>query len=269
MHVAEKLCIAVRHNRYLEQADWVWNNLRPLYNGVISFAGKKGLERVINGTDPILVMPKFRGVTQQYEPDVWESLMSETRPGDIFADVGAFIGLYTIAVAKRAGRTGRVVAFEPDPVNCAVTKEHIKLNAIEDRVDLIQAAVGARNEWVQFKSNGDSAHVAAEAGDGTRIVECITLERVFTDRHLNILKVDVEGYEEMVLQGADNLLRDDARSPRAIYIEVHPYAWSAIGATSDSLLNLLASYNYHALTIDGKCVERIERHGEIVARRFS
>ena len=80
----------------------------------------------------------------------------------------------------------------------------------------------------------------------------------------------MEGYEELVLEGARELLSDYLRKPRAIYIEVHPYAWPAVGTTSESLLDLLEEHAYAAYFLTGEPVEKIERYGEIVAvRRFS
>jgi FkbM family methyltransferase len=267
MRAAEKLCLKLRHTKYLDQAEWLWSTVRPVYDRVVARTGKQGLERVINGTDTILVMPKFRCLTEQYEPEVWRSLMNEIRAADTFADVGVFIGLYTVAVAKRVGTTGRVVGFEPDPANYLSARGQIKLNGVDERVELIQAAVGARDEVVPFKSAAEMAHVVAEAGDNTCRVECVTLDRIFAGKCLDVLKIDVEGFEERVLQGAKNLLKDAHRSPRAIYIEVHPYAWPEIGSTSDSLLQLLETCGYEARTIDGQSVETIEAYGEIVARK--
>jgi hypothetical protein len=75
----------------------------------------------------------------------------------------------------------------------------------------------------------------------------------------------VEGYEELVLQGARGLLSDHLRRPRAIYIEVHPYAWSGPGTTSDSLLNLLQEHAYAVYFLTGEPVDKIDRYGEIIA----
>jgi FkbM family methyltransferase len=250
----------------LEQADWIWNRLRPLYNRIAAEVGGKGLSRVINGTDPMLVKPEFRGVSENYEPDVWRSLMREIQPQDVFADVGVFIGLYTIAVAKRLGRAGRVVAFEPDPNNYLVAAEHIRLNKIQDRVELIQAAASRYNGKVSFHLQADTSHIAAESDADTYTVESVTLDRVFDGKRLDVLKIDVEGHEEMVLRGAEKLLHDSARKPRAIYIEVHPYAWPALHASSESLLSFLAECGYEASMIDGQKAERIDRYGEIIAR---
>jgi FkbM family methyltransferase len=217
-----------------------------------------------------LISPRFRGITEIYEPEVWNHLMAEVQPGDIVADVGAFIGLYTIALAKRVGSSGKVVAFEPDPVNFAALKAHVELNGVSDWVELIQAAVSAQDGFVSFQTGRASeSHISQVSGNGTRMVRCVRLDTIFSDRELDIIKIDVEGNEEEVLKGALNLLQDYRRSPRAIYIEVHPYAWPAIGSSSASLLALLAECNYRGFTLDGRRLEQIERYGEIVAHRCS
>ena len=99
------------------------------------------------------------------------------------------------------------------------------------------------------------------------MVRCVRLDTVLRDRPVGILKIDVEGYEELVLRGAEQLLTASARSPRAMYIEVHPYAWPGSGTTSDSLLQLLTRCGYVAADLNGEPVTRIERYGEIVARK--
>ena len=89
----------------------------------------------------------------------------------------------------------------------------------------------------------------------------------FGRARLDILKIDVEGYEERVIAGAKGLLEDGHRGPRAIFIEVHPYAWQATGTTSRSLLGMLEDCNYQIQDLAGKPVERIEEYGEVIAYR--
>jgi len=267
MHVAERMASALRHNRWLDHADWIWEAVRPIYDASVSVVGRNGLVRVMNGTDRMLVLPRWRGVKEQYEPEIWRSLMSEARCGDTFVDVGTYIGLYTIAVAQRVGSEGRVIALEPNPENYATTRAHVSLNGLGERVELLQAAAGARDESVPFCLRGDVSHVAQPTDDVERMVRCVRLDTVLRDRPVGILKIDVEGYEELVLRGAEQLLTASARSPRAMYIEVHPYAWPGSGTTSDSLLQLLTRCGYVAADLNGEPVTRIERYGEIVARK--
>ncbi len=241
-----------------------------MYDRASSIAGRKGLVRVINGTDTVRVAWWQRNNSEVYEPDVWQSLMSQVRPGDRIADVGAFVGLYAIALAKRVGTTGRVFAFEPDRANYADLQEHIKLNDAASNTEAIQAAVGAEESHVQFVSNGIESHLVAGENGGAPIegayeVKCVTLDSMFAESGLDILKIDVEGFEEDVLKGASRLFKDAARKPRVIYVEVHPYAWPPIGTTSESLLETLRTSGYTVKHVNGETVERIEEYGEVVA----
>ncbi len=272
MHIAEKFCFAVRHNKYVEDAGWLWNGLRPLYDQITAFTGRHGLERIINGTDRIKIASSLRAISETYEPEVWRSLMNELKPGDVVADVGAYVGLYTIALAKRVGEIGYVVSFEPDSFNGALLKKHLKLNHVESKVKLIEAAAGDQHGEVYFTSRLDTSHVSTQskeeaAHDDLKLVPCVTLDQVFAGQHLDLLKIDVEGYEEKVLRGASDLLGDEKRSPRAIYIEVHPYAWSQTESSSETLLGFLTKKNYRIVNLQGEPVSRVDEYGEIVAQK--
>jgi FkbM family methyltransferase len=266
MHAAEKFLLSIRHHKLLERADWVWDKLRPVYDRVVTIASKNGLQRVINGTDPILVAPQFRQMGEVYEPDVWPLLMSEIKPGDCIADVGAHMGLYSLAMANRVGPHGRVVAFEPDVNSYSLLQSHITLNHLEDRIQPVQAAVGAGNGAVFFDAAGVTGHVTTIATETSNSVNCVTLDSIFPEQRLDILKIDVEGYEEQVLNGSIRLLSDERRKPRVIYIEVHPYAWPALGTTSDSLLGLLIRHGYEVRTVKAEQVDKLDRYGEVIAR---
>ncbi len=88
MNTFEKMSIWVRHLPLLDQAEWLWNPVRPLYDRAVNRLGRYGLERVVNGTDWIPNSPKFRGgIPDEYERDVWRALMSELKADDTFVDV--------------------------------------------------------------------------------------------------------------------------------------------------------------------------------------
>jgi len=97
-------------------------------------------------------------------------------------------------------------------------------------------------------------------------VSVITLDEYFKDRKVNLLKIDVEGFEQAVLEGAVNLLKDKQRRPRAIFIEMHPFAWPVSGASSPGILALLARAGYGLFYLDNQPVRQIERYGEVIAR---
>jgi len=268
MNVVEAVSIKLRHSPALCRAGWLWNLVRPAYDRLIEFLGRNGLERNFNGQDSMLLHPKFRSLTEDYEPETWSLLRSEVRQGDAVADIGCYIGMYTIALARYVGPPGRVYAFEPNEANCAETLNHLKLNQVEDRVELVHAAVGDKDGEVFFNgSTGIQGHISLKADDESSLIPCLRLDTFLADRSLDVLKIDVEGYEEFVLRGATALLNSPERKPRTIFIEVHPYAWPELNCTSDSLIDLLEGHGYQIQDLDGYPVHAIERYGEIIAYR--
>ena len=268
MHLLERFAQSVRHSSVLVNSDCLWDRVRPIYDTLIKIVSKKGVARMMNGTDTIRVAPKFRGVSETYEPEVWRLLMSCLLENDTVVDVGAFIGLYAISIAKRLGAAGRVVTFEPDDENHRALIEHIRLNNVDNKIRVIKAACGAKKERLRFLHQNDSeSHISSQSENAAEAssVECVTLDDVFPADRIDILKIDVEGYEELVLKGAFRLLSDEKRKPRLMFIEVHPYAWPGLGTTSDSLLFLLRQAGYQVTDLKGKPVIAVTNYGEIIA----
>ena len=265
MAMIERLTGAIRHNRALRNADGLWNLLRPTYNRWIGrLYGKRGLRRVINATDEVFLSPSQRNGSSVYEPDVWPRVMAALREGDTFVDVGAFVGLYAVACAKRVGPRGKVVAFEPNPENLRSLREHVVLNGVEDRVEIRNEAVGAAPGTTQIVLNGIESRIASGDSAGFA-VPLVTLDLALPEAAVHVLKVDVEGFEEHVIAGARSLLTAPGRRPRAIFVEVHPFAWQSAGTTSASMLQILRECGYRAETLEGQPVSAIIEYGEIVA----
>jgi FkbM family methyltransferase len=264
MHPIEKAAIRLRHSKTLRNASGLWSLVRPAYNAVVNMLGSRGLTRNINGTDPLLVAPALRDVTEVYEPEVWGKVMEFVRKGDVICDVGAHFGLYTVAFAHRIGPDGRVHAFEPEPANQAVLRSQVRLNRAQDNVVIHPAAVGRQDGPIQFASQAEQSGIAT--GSGSYKVKCVTLDSVFKTDRVDILKIDVEGFEEWVLEGGTKLLADASRRPRVVFIEVHPYAWGMPGTSTDSLKSRLESAGYAVRTMDDRPISTIERYGHIYAK---
>jgi len=212
--------------------------LNPLLN-------KLSNKLVINQTDSILAPFQFRSFLKDYEPQTWKYVMNQVKKGDIVADVGAFIGIYTIAFAKRVGPTGKVFSFEPDQNNLKLLKKMLKLNStISSRVELINLAVADKDGAIYFEDGMQSeSHILQNPKDTKPKIPCTSLDKFFMNQTLDILKIDVEGYELEVLKGAVNILLSPSR-PRCIFVEVHPCFWDSNPENkSQELLNILKMYN--------------------------
>ena len=270
MHPIERMAAAVRHSRGLENSLGLWNLVRPWYVRLLTLFERRGIRRLINGTDPVLLAHDLHGVPEIYEPELWESLMAEVRYGDTVADVGAFIGLYTVALAKRVGAEGRVHAFEPDRDSYGRLCRHIRMNGLTDRVSAYPSAVGAESTLLRFAGNrGSESAVATSCSPEDGRVEAVCLDSIFADEAVDVLKIDVEGYELHVLRGAAGLLRDSNRAPRTIFVEVHPASWDQFGVTDRSFLESLWQAGYTVSDLAGNAVSEIAQHGALVAHRES
>jgi FkbM family methyltransferase len=267
MNSLETIAVRLRHLPGLRRLKPLWSALRPLYEGVLkAFAGDSGLPRVINGMDSIRVLPEWRNLGGAYEPEVWKLLLPAIRPGDIIADVGAHVGLYAVAMGARTGATGRVLAVEADPGNLPHLRAHLKLNVVDNIVEVVPKALSDHEGRAVWHSQDVQSGLVPGAGGGQGVsVELTTLDQLLGGGRLDLMLIDIEGYEEAAVRGGARLLADPARRPRMIVVEVHPYAWQASGGSSATLLSLLHGLGYEVSWLDGRPVTEISAYGHVMA----
>lgn len=127
---------------------------------------------------------------------------------DMFMDVGANAGAYTLLACAVAGSSG--VAFEPIPETYRRLQNNIALNCLENRVRCINCGVGKESGKLYFTNDGDTTnHVVGKPRNNSVLeVEVVSLDEFVTDTIPLIMKIDVEGYELPVIEGADRVLKD-------------------------------------------------------------
>ncbi len=268
MQALESLAVKIRRSAALRSLTPMWNVTRPIYRGVLSAVARGGLERNINGQDLIRVSWRLYTLGETYEPVMWTQLMGSLRPGSVFVDVGACLGLYAVAAARRCGPQGRVFAFEPEPSLYELLVENLSVNRLDRAVHALAFAVGDQDGNVAFRAGRGAESQVVPAADATdRAVPCVKLDSVLDGTNVDIMKIDVEGYEDFVLTGAQTLLSDDARAPSVVFIEVHPQAWPAFGVSGESVLARLERLGYSVVDLAGNPVDQIVEYGTVVARR--
>jgi len=156
-------------------------------------------------------------------------------PGDTVLDCGAHHGCVAILFANWVGLNGRVIAFEPMSRNCDILHKNISLNRLAN-VAVQQKAVGARAGYVSF-ANTSNAYLST-SGDVVT-VEITTLD-AYADLGPNFVKIDVEGYEQQVLDGASAVL---TLRPK-LAIELHSELLPRYGASSQSVIDRLLRAGY-------------------------
>jgi FkbM family methyltransferase len=131
------------------------------------------------------------------------------RPGDVFYDIGANVGSYTILAA--AAGASIVRSFEPSAAACERLARNIVLNGLSDRVVVNRCALGEYEGEVRFTKNLDTTnHVATsdEPADATETAAIRRFDDFYMPGRSSFVKIDVEGYEAMVLAGATSALDD-------------------------------------------------------------
>lgn len=190
-------------------------------------------------------------------------VLAALQPGGCFLDVGSHAGFYTIAAAFRVGPAGRVIAFEPTPATVAKMRTNLSLNGLSDRVDVQQVAVSDDARTTEFITTGTSMMNSIFAGqpDGrTRpggpeeriVVRTRALDDFFDPDRPTVAKIDTEGHELPVLHGARRLLASTAR----IFVELHPWAWSAEEDDWNRLRAIAGEYGRRLTLPDGRELER-------------
>jgi len=175
----------------------------------------------------------------RWEPNVEAFLQSRLRTGDVFIDVGANVGYFTLLGAKLVGRQGRVVAIEPSSSVFEQLSANVARNQFEGGVRCIHAAASDSKSVVTLYAgqtgNIGSASIIREEGGALERVRSAPLPDLLRPEEiecLRVIKIDVEGAESLVLKGIQPIL-NRLRSDAEIVIEVTPglYATDEIVAT--------------------------------------
>ena len=152
-----------------------------------------------------------------YEPPTRDLLERVLRPGDLFVDVGAHWGFFSLLAATHPAGGIEVVAFEPDLINATMLTENVGRNKLSNLVTVIGAACGNKNELAPLVLNTTMGHsirgigLAPAARALSKWVPVVTLDGALANmgkeapRRL-ILKIDAEGFEPNVIVGAQALL---------------------------------------------------------------
>lgn len=162
---------------------------------------------------------KLNHVLGRYEPDTTHYFKNIIKPGMTVVDVGANLGYFTRLFSSLVDPTGAVYAFEPDTDNFLLLKENTKHL---QNVHTIQSAVsdmeGAVTFFLSEKMGMHSLLKSKDTGHSI-IVPSTTLDRLYEKTDIHVIKIDVEGAEELVFKGMKNLL---LRKPVVVF-EYNPW----------------------------------------------
>jgi FkbM family methyltransferase len=190
----------------------------------------------------------LHGFVEGYDSEFAPS-WSLVRPGAIVIDIGANIGIWTIGAAKRTGPSGKVHAFEPLESNFVRLLSNIKINGVLNVVTQKMALSNQAGTLKFFPSPNKNSGVGLLLPKSWNVptceVEAITLDD-YCEQHriesVDVLKVDVEGAEYIVLEGASRLLSSAA--PPVIVFEMNRDMAANFDSSPEKIGALLSDFKY-------------------------
>jgi len=217
--------------------------------------------------DPVIRIEEFGGVFQmdarsdlfkriilrgEYEPDLVALVKRFVDPARDALDVGGNAGFFSVLLAKLLSDERKILAFEPVPAMVRRFRRNMTRNEVKG-VILFEGVASCNDNPVELKviagkeeyaSMGDLAHFAVEGLKWETIAApAITLDAAVQQHSLDpgFLKVDVEGAEQWVLEGADELLE---KSRPIILLELNDPMLKKNGSSAQAILNLLKAKRY-------------------------
>lgn len=159
--------------------------------------------------------------SHKYEEHVRQAARENLREGDVAVDVGANIGVLTFLAASIVGKTGRVIAVEPNPDNLQLLYRGIVYNGLTNVEVLPHAASNSRTVF-SLTGGTSNTHLigAREPEEGGHFVQSIVLDEVLGDLpRLDFVKMDIEGHEPQALAGFSRLI---GRHRPVLLVEFNP-----------------------------------------------
>jgi FkbM family methyltransferase len=180
------------------------------------------------------------------------------KPSQVFYDIGANVGYYSLLASRNVGITGLVVAFEPLPRNIEYLSRHVRINKLTN-ILIIPEALSDHSGKDRFSYNNDTSSCHITPG-GNLEVTVTTLDKLLKEQLIfppNIIKVDIEGDEINFLKGAVDTL-----------IVYRPLIFMAIHSLQlfELLFKTIAEYKlpYTVRNLNGNEVSNCEYLDEVI-----
>jgi len=219
------------------------------------------------------ILSNFRHWSKHHNSG-FDNLIRSGRSKKCVFDIGAHIGLTSLPLSSQMSSTGILVAFEPSEINRNYLSKHIKWNMVENVV-IEPMLVGDKttdNGHAFYELTTVSGMHSMFPREGKEEIRQLTVPMITLDDYCSVnklvpdlIKIDVEGAEYLILNGARNTL---AKSSPEIFLSVHPKQLARQGLTMDVLKEFVHSFGYQWYSADGKLLgDGLPTFGEYILRK--
>jgi FkbM family methyltransferase len=173
------------------------------------------------------------------------------RPGDLVIDIGANIGWHSLLAAAAVGETGRVLAFEPEPVTYRLLEASAQANdffwmeAYPTAIGAWRATLPLGRPW--YAGNAQHSFLVEPDKSDAVSVDIVPLDDMaaLIDRPIRFLKMDIEGFEGQAFTGMRQILASPL-APETMLVEFSPLLLQKAGDTAAAFETVMAEFGYRA-----------------------
>lgn len=244
------------YTEYIRRVKEIIINYHICFN-VISkshiYTARSGLAKGLKRKGGLGFIPRQLSLEEKF-------LLSLDINGQTVYDIGGAAGIFTIFFARSVGKNGKVITFEPNPWNCNMIFEHLRLNNF-DNVEVKQIALGKKREKgilaVRKSETGTGslqedikASILQEKGAETIQIEIDILDNQVITNNLpkpDFVKIDVEGLEMDVLGGMQRIINDC--KPK-LFIEIHGIGVQRKIENAQRVVGFLVAHEYSIIHIE-------------------
>lgn len=190
-------------------------------------------------------------------------LKEKLKNEDIFVDIGAHIGWFTLLASKYVGDNGHVYAFEPEPNNFELLNNNVELNGFKN-ITAIQKAIIDKSETLNFylSKHNTGNHRIYDINNGRTFikVQSTSLDEYFkaNNNKIDFIKIDIQGAEIRALRGMSEILKKNKRLK--MYIEFWPWGIKKDTQDPKEFIDLLIKNKFKIyLADDRSCPLNIEK----------
>ena len=201
---------------------------------------------------------KFKLKNDKTEIDLLKKII---KPGDSILDIGSNIGFYAKILSALTGNSGKVYCFEPDSTNFQYLKKNTK--AIEN-IKLFNKAVSDKKDILKvYKSkllNVDHRTYPVNNYDSIEEIESLSIDELISEHiisKVDIIKIDIQGYEMTAFKGMYNLL--STNNDLKIVAEYWPHGFKRAGTTAIAFYDFFDQLGYRFYLIDNDKLTKITK----------
>lgn len=243
----------------------VWSHIGQRFEHVPhAFAVRTRFGARMNGNTRDLI-DRFVYYFGVWECNLTAFLERRLSPGDVFVDVGANTGYYTLLASRLVGHSGAVIAIEASPSIFQSLESHLLQNEVTN-VRTVNVAASNEPGTLAFYhgrpgNRGESSIWPVKGGEREGEVEALPLDTILTPEELlrtRLVKVDVEGAEWLVASGMNSLLTAGSDDLEVV-VEVAPARLEAGGTSAGELVEIFTRESFHpyALPNDYRFAENL------------